>query len=379
MNLTTIYNRYFLPIGLLAGAIIGAGIFALPFVFAQSGLLLGFFYLALGSAAYTSIHLLCADILFRSDGEHRFIGFARMYLGRFAAFISFFMTVCEMILVLTIYLLLATRFGTLFGASLGQPTLLIFWALGSFCIFFRLRLLAILESWITVFMIVIVALLFVFGLSHNPSLTYFFATPRIPYLFLPFAPVLFALSGRVALPSLVAYLRRKNAERFVFRRVIIWGTIIPAIVYGVFVVGVLALTPHPSDDAISGLQNVLPLPFVAALGVFGLLSLFSSYVVVGLDVYHIFDYDLTITRWLRMLLIIILPIGLYFAGAQQFVPLVRVTGGVFLALEGVFVALMWARMNAERVRVPGLFSPRLGYALVVFSLIVFSTAFVVSL
>ena len=71
------YRRFLLPTGLLAGAIIGAGVFALPYLFLQSGFAVGGAALVFGTSAAVLIHLLYADLMIRTSGEHRFVGYAR--------------------------------------------------------------------------------------------------------------------------------------------------------------------------------------------------------------------------------------------------------------------------------------------------------------
>ena len=100
------FKSFLLPTGLLAGTIIGAGIFALPYVFAKAGLVAGFFYLALGGIAYTVVHLMYADVIMRTRSAHRFPGYAGLYLGRFGFILAVLIGVLEMILVMTIYLIL---------------------------------------------------------------------------------------------------------------------------------------------------------------------------------------------------------------------------------------------------------------------------------
>ena len=104
------YRDFLLPTGLLAGTIIGAGVFALPYTFKTAGLSVGFFYLALAAAMYCLIHLFYADMIVRTPGEHRFVGYAKIYLGRPAFWQAIAMSVLEMVLVMTIYLLLSVSF-----------------------------------------------------------------------------------------------------------------------------------------------------------------------------------------------------------------------------------------------------------------------------
>ena len=70
-----IVKHYLLPISMMAGAIIGAGVFSLPYVFAQVGLLSGFVFLVLAAIIVSLVHLFYADLILRTRGRHNFVGF----------------------------------------------------------------------------------------------------------------------------------------------------------------------------------------------------------------------------------------------------------------------------------------------------------------
>lgn len=356
------YKNYLLPVGLLSGTIIGAGIFSLPFVFKMAGFPIGFLYLALGACVYSIVHLMYADIVLRTPGTHRFVGYAERYLGRGAFWFSIVATVVQAILVLTIYLVLSESFANLLsGAGMGLQKIILFWVLGSAGIFLSLRRLAFLEFWITGGIVAIIGLIFGLGVAKLPGLALDgFSSNSLNFL-LPLGPVLFALSGRVAIPSLVDYFHHPKTEVGVglLRRVIVSGTVLPAILYGGFVLGVAALSPSISPDAVSGLVASVPVFVILAIGALGMLSLFSSYIVVGLDVYSIMHYDLKFSWLTRVFLVVGGPMFIYLSGFRNFIGLVGFTGGIFLALEGMLVVFMWMRANNIAEAPSAIFKSRL--------------------
>ncbi len=373
------YKTHFVPIGLLAGTIIGAGIFSLPFVFASAGLSIGFVALFVGAVVFFALHLLYADIILRTPGTHRFVGYVQIYLGPWASRLALLASVPQMLLVLTIYLVLAAKFGDLLFPGFGILSLCLFWIIGSAFIFFNLRTLASFELLMTGGIVAIIAALFFFAAPYIPTIPSRFLFPRWGVWFLPFAPVLFALSGRVAIPSLIRYFRELGGHDVCasVRVAIGWGTIVPAILYGFFVVAVVALSPIVSDDAVTGLLGAIPLLMLAALGVLGLLSLLSSYVVVGLDISNILEYDFRVSLLWRGVVVLCVPLLIYLAGFTQFIPLVSFAGGVFLSLEGILIALTWFCLPAhsrERCLV-GRWGPLLAWG----TLIVFVVAFFATL
>ncbi len=348
-----IKKDFWLAVGLLAGAIIGAGVFSLPFAFQISGLSIGFFYLFLAAAVYIAIHWMYSDIILRTEGEHRFVGYAKIYLGEKAAWFSMLMTIVEMIFVMTIYLVLSQSFGNLILASgEGIAKLLIFWFLGSVAVFASVKRIALLELLIVGGIFLIMIAIFGLGILNAENLRSLNFNYNWPAALLPLAPVLFALSGRVAIPSLVNILRNKeNAKQLIWKSIAV-GTIMPAILYGLFAVGILGLNPLPSEDSVSGLIGQVPNWILFIIGILGLLSLWSSYIVVGLDVKNILFFDLKFSKTAIFLMVVTAPLLLYLAGLQSFFGLVGFVGGIFLALEGIFITLMWLRAAKRKLTLP---------------------------
>ncbi len=337
------------PIGILAGGIIGAGMFSLPFVFVSSGALIGLIYLLLAAGAYTVIHLMYADIILRTPGRHRFAGYVARYLGAGPFWLSVLMVVIEMILVLTIYLLLSQGFSTLIiGAVSPLTAIAIFWILGSIAIFFNIKRLALSEGLVTLAMIGIIAVLFGFSLVYGGGVKNIPLIGQWGSFLLPLPAILFALSGRVAIPSVIDWFKsEQQVHPKAIKKAIVVGTVLPALVYALFVYGVMTLSGQVSADGVSGLLGVLPGQLLLLIGILGWLSLWSSYILVGLDIERTLAEDLRVPTFLRLVLVVFAPLLLYLLGIQNFLALISIVGGVFLSLEGIFVMAIWRRINKQ--------------------------------
>lgn len=362
-----IYRTFVLPTAILAGTIIGAGIFALPFVFHTSGVGIGILYLVAAGGIYTLIHLLYADILLRMPGTHRFVGLATRFTGRGGGALAIVVSVIQMLFVMTIYLVLSQSFSALLFPGMNRIVpLIVFWILGSAALFSNARRIAILEFLSLLGIIGVILFVFAIGLPELHAVRWIDIAPRASLILLPLAPVLFSLAGRVAIPSLISLLRAEHVPQVprALRRAIIAGTVIPAVVYLLFVLGVFGLTPNPTEDAVTGLASVLSGPVLLALGALGLVALWSSYITVGLDVHSILRYDLSAPRALRAALVIGGPPLLFAAGFQQFIPLIAFVGGIFLSLEGMLILLMWQQANRTLEAPPSLIrnTPSFGIA-----------------
>lgn len=343
------WKNFVLPTSLLTGTIIGAGIFSLPYVFHRIGIVASVVYMGVFCIVLTLMHLMYADIVAASRERHRFAGFARNLLGTRWYIPAIIVGVMQLFLVLTIYLVLAPSFIRLFLPALGVGwAALAFWVAGTAVIFVSSRRLALAEFVATLGIVVTIVLIGVQGIPHALSRPLAAASFDLGSLLLPFGAILYALIGRTAIPTLVYYFRDEHGDVKRAKPAIIWGTVIPAALYAVFVIGVLGLSFPPSPDAVSGLWNVLPAWFMAGVGILGFLALWSSYFAIGRDLYEALVFDISIARVASACAVIAAPLLLYWAGLQDFITLVEIVGGIFIGLEGIFIIAMWRKLHAQR-------------------------------
>ncbi len=336
-------RQTFLSAGLLSGAMVGAGVFSLPYAFSQLGLARGVLWLTFFAWVMIVFHLMYADILLRTPGKHNFVSLAKIYLGDLGEWVGFILTVIQMVLIMVIYLILFLRFVGLI-ISFSNPlvelaAVLLFWLGGSLAIYAGLRQLALVEAVTSGAIAVVVALIFLYGLPNIDVAAGL--QPVVGGLGLVVGPLLFALSGRAAVVELINYARKQDVKK------VIVGTVITvAIFYFLFVLGVLALTGGVvSDDTVSGLVGKLPLGSIVFISLMGLLALWHAYIIIGFDINNILTVDFRWPRWLGLVVVVILPIFIYLSGWRDFFGLVSLVGGSFLAAEGIFVGTMWLKLK----------------------------------
>ncbi len=340
----------FTGVGILSGGIIGAGVFALPYVTLQVGLIPAFGYLALGTIAFSIVHKMYADIVLGMPGKHRFVGYLERYLGKSFFVPGIFMAVLQTILTLLIYLVLAKTFIVIIAPTLNPLyATILFWAIGSVMLFVSLRKLAAAESFATIGILCIIGTIFGYGITHPASAL---ASPIVfgGNFLLPLPVILFALAGRAGVIPVLDELRAAGGlarSPHVVRTVLTAGTVLPAVLYSMFILGVLALSPRVSPDSITGLVGNMPPVLLFAIGILGLLSLLSSYLLSGVDVNNTLRYDFKIGIFWRILLVVVAPLGLYLLGLTSFIGLISFVGGIFLSIEGILIVVMWLR--ARRV------------------------------
>ena len=334
-----------MPVSILAGTVIGAGMFSLPFIFKTAGLLTGLFYLLLFGLVFILVDLIYADLIVRTPGDHRFVGYSRIYLDKRGFWAAILIGLIQLLFILTTYLVLAPSFSKLLIEGGSIVHLLIFWMIGSIVILLNTRRIAVAEFLITGGIILIIFLTFVWGLPSfiRQPVSWSFNLSE----FWVIGPILFALAGRVAVPEVVSYFKETKTPLGFLKKSLILGTFVPVVVYSLFIIGIVGLSLSVTEDAVSGLIGQIPTPILIAIGILGLLSLISSYIVVGLNVSRIFRYDLSLPAWLSTCLVVFIPPVLYFLGFQNFITLVSYLGGIFIPLESIFILFMWLKANRK--------------------------------
>ena len=79
------------------------------------------------------------------------------------------------------------------------------------------------------------------------------------------------------------------------------------------------------------------------IGILGLLALFTSYIVIGDNTRDVLQDDILHSPTVTLFLVVALPMLLVLMGLQQFIVVISIAGGVFLALEALFINRMWEK------------------------------------
>jgi tryptophan-specific transport protein len=337
-------RNYLLAIMILTGTILGAGIFSLPYILGSVGLLIGAGYLIFFGLVYFLVHRFYGEVLMTAPPGHNFLYFLRESMGEIFWKISSFIIVAEFLLILTVYLILAPVFGQLIFAGGAAAVLIAFWMLGSLFIFFRLTVIGWTEFFGVAAVIAFVTLIFGFG-SSSAAVSVLPSGWSATLFFLPFGPLLFSLAGRSAMAQVVEKERdsEKRGRPFSITRVALWGTFLAAAVYFIFAIGVLRIAPHPTPDTLSGLPG-LPPAILVILGVVGLVAIWKSYIVIGLNAKEMLELDLRTSRFWGALAVIGLPLAFYLVGFNNFLAVIGLLGSLFLAFDSALVVHIWRRL-----------------------------------
>lgn len=330
-------------IGVLASTIIGAGIFSLPYIFNEVGALNGIFFLIFFAIVYIIVHSMYATLVVENPGME-FGSIAKKYLGPFGGVVQWLM-LGELLLVCFAYLVLAPEFFLILFGGNYWTYVFIFWILGVFGMSLSMKGIETSETVGLVAIFVLICMVGAYGFLFGTPNTLNKEIVSAAQFFLPFGPLLFAFSGRPSIRKIVEALNQNEKKRIY--SIIIWGTAIPAVIYGIYALGMLRM--YTTGDGIVG--TILNFPWIipSVLAVLGIIVLWTSYFVVGINIKDILIYDAKVKKGTAFFIASCVPLLLCFLGIKNFIEIIGFIGGVFLALEGIFIVLMWRKKTTKNI------------------------------
>ncbi|MDD5589681.1 MAG: aromatic amino acid transport family protein [Candidatus Portnoybacteria bacterium] len=343
-------RNFFYALSTLVGMIVGVGIFGIPYCFAQAGIMTGFFYLGVLGAMALLIHLFYGEIVLRTEGDHRLVGFAEKYLGRAGKRITGAVIIFEFYGAMLAYLIVAGQFlnlllGRFFGGGDFSWTI-VFFILGAAAIFFGLKTIGVIEFLMT-FLLIIVAGIFIYQGGIRTDLIDF-TTVNWANFFLPYGVILFALTGGAAVPEMRHMLKGQEKK---LKTAIIIGTLIPVLIYAVFALSVVGVSGgQTTKNAIEGMIPFLGEKIVIIGAVFGFLAVITSFLVVGLNLRQIFHCDYKIKKKLAWFLACFVPLAGFIFGLNNFIAVIGFIGAIAGGLEGILLILIY--LKAKRTGRP---------------------------
>jgi amino acid permease len=328
---------------IVAAATVGDGVFALPFVFMQSGWLVGLFYLVVLGIFVSAAHVVYLKTLEKIGEKERLLGLAKKYFGSGGFWVGFVAIVLGLLLTLVAYLILGAQFVRLAIPSVPPLwALVIFWILTSLPVFLSDRRVVSLELAGIVCTSAIIIFIFV---SAWPNIT-FAGVPAVnaasaANLFLPFGAILFALAGWTSIEPAYESRKRFGAASDPWRA-LAFGTFFVALLYALFVAGILGSAPAVAPDTVSGLA-AWPVWKKELLAVFGFLAIATVYMPISREIRNALEKDLRWGKPASRALILLLPVALVLLGLNNFLVVVGLVGGLFISLQYLLIVSVGRR------------------------------------
>ncbi|MDO8523264.1 MAG: hypothetical protein Q7S12_03225 [bacterium] len=341
--------------GLILGMIIGSGIFVLPYAINVSGMVWGLITAFLAFFGILGVHLAYGEIVINSDGLHRLPGYVKKYLGKFFGSLA---TLSQVLGFNTALLIFGGVGGIFLGILLGGSpfiwSLVFFVAASLLLLFESIEGIGFIDFVLTIPLIAIIIFISLLsygsGSFQNINL---FGTDR----FFSFGIFVFALAGLAAIADARDIFRKKDGSETgrLLKLAIIFGTVVSFVFYLIFSFGVLmASDGEVSKDSMTGLIGILGPNIVKIGALLGFLSIFRSYLALGYNLNAIYKLDLRLTPVAAWVTSLSIPVILFLAGAKDFLRLISIMGGTFVAFDGIMVVYILRRM-----RVMGLVKNRL--------------------
>lgn len=336
----------------LTGTIIGVGLFSLPYITSKVGIWVMLFYFFVLGTVVILIGLFYGEVALRTESLCRLPGYAEKYLGSSAKKISFISCSLGLTGSILAYIIVGGSFlNALMEPFFGGSNLiytLVFFTVGASLIYFGVKSIARIEFLLLVLLFVVLVLIFNRGsdLIEIKNLFVF----DLKYLFLPYGAILFSLSGSSIIPEIKEILKDSPKK---LKSVIISAILVSALVCFVFIFLILGITgQNTSSEAIAGLGRTINNGVVEMALIFGILTVFTSFITLGLTFKKMLWYDLKLKKDLAWVLACFIPLSLFLLGFNNFIVIIGLTGGVFLGIDVVLIVLIYLKAKTKGDLVP---------------------------
>lgn len=338
----------FEAIATLVGTVVGAGVLGIPYVVNKVGFVPGMIILAILTYAMTVRHLMVGEIVLRTRRNHQMVGYFDKYFGKWA---KYAMTVAFVVGLYGSMLAYIIGSGSVLAAVFGGSD--IWYSMGfvlaaSVFIYIGLNIVKRSEFVLTLTIFAIIAVIIVLAGDrlHVPDLEY----SDWSQAYLPYGVILFALAGSVAIPEIRRELRRNE---ILMKRALIWGTIIPAVIYFIFTFFALGVDgDQVTEIATVGLGNTLGRPMVVLGNLFAFFAMSTSMLTVGLAIRDMYMFDYRLKRMTAWVFTMFPPVLFLFIAHAGFTRVLNWVGGVLGGIISIATIVMFWRSRRIGEREP---------------------------
>lgn len=342
-------------ISVLVGTVVGVGIFGLPYIASKTGFFIMIFYLVFLGIIVAFVNFAYAEIICSSKGEKRLVGYSEEYLGKTGKIVSILSTLLSFWGCLLVYLIVAGDFlNILFNQYFSISRFgysLLFWIFNAVFIYLGIKSIAQVELFMTILLLFVVGI--IFKCSYFQINISYLQTYNFKQLFLPYGAVLFSLTGASAIPEIASML---NKDRILLKKTIKWGAYISIVLYILFVAAIVGVTgSHTTEDAIAGLAGRLDSRIVLLGALFGILAIATSFLTLGLNLKHIFEYDFGFSHFISWILVVFAPLILLLLGFSKFIAIISLIGAIG-GIDGVLIMMIYNKIKKKQAKKKSFFN-----------------------
>jgi len=348
--------REIYAIATLVSSILGVGIFSLPYIAAKVGvpIMMGYFFIL--GAIMLAVYLMFAEVSLSTPDYKRLPGFAEYHLGASAKKIALGAMVISSFGCILAYLIIGGEFlsgicNPLLGIDNGDGLLFytfVFWLASAILIFLGIKTISKIEFWGLVLFLVILAVLFAFGLPLINMNNLKAQTGDLSSLFLPYGAIIFSFWAVDMVPEIEEMLGRKNRKHSL-KKVIIVSILLTAAINLFFTFLVLSISgKEVNDSAIASLKSAAGTGAAFFGFIFGLIAVFTSLITSGLTLKKVLHYDLKISKIASFGLACFAPLIFFLLGVQQFIPVISLIGATMMAANGLLILAMYNKIKPQK-------------------------------
>ena len=337
-----IKNDFTRCVATFVGGSLGVGIFSIPFVFAENGVIFSsalFIFLAI---MVLIVHLMSVDVSEITPGKLRLVGQTGHYFGKKGKYFMGISVLAGCIITLVVYILVAGTFLYLLFEHIGLDLDVVFWRtifwfiMGA-GIILGLHKMTRVEVLLGGLFAAMLAIFLVQGIPHiqyDNLMTFSFNN-----FFLSWSVILFALFHLSSIAESHAVVRKPRK----YREAVILGTIIVAVISIAFALVVVGITKgETSTEAVESIAAIGQLGsglFVVG-ALIGLLAITTSFLVSGLNMRDIMRYDFGIKKKTSVAIVVFVTLPFLLLGVEDILTLLVIAGIIVGAIKGCCVIVL---------------------------------------
>lgn len=331
-------RSFVLSILTLMGTVIGAGVFALPHMFARLGIWPASFLFGLFILLVAVTHTVFVDVILEVPGNHRLPGYVRRFLGGHWAALATMTHVIQVYGAHIIYLLLGGAFiqallFTFAPAWSRTAGILTVFILGVIAVSGGVRRLTRIEAWATALMAMLFITASVFVLRQPPAITTFVPS----FSWSAFGLFLFALSGLPVVSEVVELNHRRRDDS---HHAVVWGTIGAGIIMWFFAFAFARFGGTLASQDPRSLVMLLPAWAAFVIPLLGLLAIGTSYITTAEDIQVMWRRDYGFRERSAWFLALLPPLVCALLMTDGFVLLATILGTVCGGINGIMIGMM---------------------------------------
>ncbi len=340
-------HNYIASMALLISSIIGVGMFTLPYISTQAGIVtIIIFFIILGYIQHW-LHKLYAEIILSTKKQHRLPGYAEKYLGKHSKKAILTLSMFSGYGALLAYSIIGGDFlYQLLSPYLGGSQLvysLLLLAVRAVVTLFGLAWVTRIEMALTGGLIgsIIVISMIASGDGSSANLTWF----NSHNFMLAYGPIFFAVSGILAVNDICLTMKKEKEK---IASALRSGIIVAITIMILFTIAITSISgQHTSPDALSGLKNFIdPLFYMILLGI-GLVTVTAAFFMMAEAMEEMFIWDFKIKKIVSWLLVWTVPWLLLIIGARDVTKVIGITGAISGGLLGSLYLLLGLKVKAK--------------------------------